>query len=407
MALFVAAMSCGRADEDAAKPPQEDSTVSTPPPREQVDPALVGTEWLLTSLGGEELVPKTEITLEIGEEIARGNSGCNLYGNDVDKMDDGSIVMPGGSDMTTIGCSGDKRRQESRYLTLFDEAEAYRVEDDLLEMMNGEGRTTLRFQKEVQWRSDPAKLVGTSWMLRSTDGQEPRDGSVPTVRFEADKKVFWYDGCQNFEGEYFVTENDISVPGYGIVDMDCLKPGAFEDPEGPCVVGCFGPEGDYRLRDGLLEIRTEAGESTSILEPLSEGEDPEQRGTPWELQYFEENGEKIPVVGEAPITVTFDRGTLRREGVVFGSAGCNDYRATYQYPTRHNTFERIVVADPVSTRRACPKSQRLAAQEQRFLTVIGDLGEYPSVSMDGHLELETRDGRKLIFSAPDSERSPA
>jgi hypothetical protein len=33
--------------------------------------------------------------------------------------------------------------------------------------------------------------------------------------------------------------------------------------------------------------------------------------------------------------------------------------------------------------------------------VVGDLGEYPSVSMEGRLTMETRDGRKLIFAAPD------
>ena len=396
--LALVAVSCGRADEDAAKPAPEESTVSAPPARAQVDPALVGTEWLLTSLDGDELLPKTEITLEIDKGEAGGSSGCNLYGGRVGKMADGTFVWPG-ADVTEIGCSGGILRQETRYLNLLDEVEAYRIEEDRLEMMNGEEQTRLVFQREVQWRSDPAKLVGTSWVLRSTDGREPQEGSVPTVRFETGKKVFWYDGCQNFEGQYIVTENDLTVPSFGVVGGDCMKPEAYGDSAGPCVVACFGPEGDYRLRDGLLEIRTEAGESTSILEPIAEGDEPKQRGTPWELGYFVENGEKIPVVGETPVTLTFDRGTLRREGKIFGSTGCNEYRAAYEYPT--NTFERIVVDDPVSTRRACPKSQRLAAQEQRFLAVIGDLGEHPSATMGGQLELETRDGRKLIFSAPE------
>ncbi len=53
-------------------------------------------------------------------------------------------------------------RQETTYLNLLDEVEAYRIEGSRLEMMNGEGETRLVFQQEVQWRSDPAKLVGTS-----------------------------------------------------------------------------------------------------------------------------------------------------------------------------------------------------------------------------------------------------
>ena len=364
--LALVAVSCGRADEDAAMLAPEESTVSASPPRAQVDPALVGTEWLLTSLDGDELLPETEITLEIGKREAGGSSGCNLYGGEVDKMAGGSFVWPGG-DMTQMGCSGEVLRQETRYLNLLGEVEAYRIEEDRLEMTNGEGETRLVFQQEVQWRSDPAKLVGTSWMLRSTDGRQPQEGSVPTVRFEADKKVFWYDGCQNFEGQYIVTENDLTVPDFGVVGGDCMKPEAYGDSAGPCVVGCFGPEGDYRLRDGLLEIRTEAGESTSILEPIAEGEEPKQKGTPWELRYFVEDGEKTPAVGEHPIA--------------------------------RNGPDRLILADPTVTKRMCAPGAA-ARDEERFLGILRDVSYYPAVMIDGRMTLDTEDGRKLVFSAP-------
>lgn len=238
-------------------------------------------------------------------------------------------------------------------------------------------------------------------MLRSTDGEEPREGSVPTVRFESDKEVSWYDGCQNFEGRrYFATENDLTVPDLGVVGGDCMKPGAYEDSDGTCVVACFGPEGDYRLRDGLLEIRSEAGETTTILEPIDKNEGLPQRGTPWELRAFAEDGDQTLVRG-VKITLTFDRGTLREVGTVFGSTGCNEYRADYEYPRVGNSLERIVVAAPVTTRRACAGPRYLTEQEERFLAVLGDLGEYPNISMDGRMTLETRDGRQLIFAAPE------
>ena len=396
--LALVAVSCGRADEDAAKPAPEESTVSASPSRAQVDPALVGTEWLLTSLDGDELLPKTEITLEIDKEGAGGSSGCNLYGGEVDKMADGSFVWPGAG-MTDIGCSGGVARQETRYQNLLDEVEAYRIEGDRLEMMNGDGQTRLVFEQEVQWRSDPAKLVGTSWVLRSTDGEEPLRGSVPTVRFDSEKALSWYDGCQNFEGRYSVTENDLTVPSYGVVGGSCMKPEAFEDLEGSCVVAFFGPEGDYRLRDGLLEIRTEAGESTSILEPIAEGEEPKQKGTPWELRYFVEDGEKTPAVGEPPITLTFDRGTLRDEGTMFGSTGCNDYRVAYEHPIARNGPDRLILADPTVTKRKCAPNAA-ARDEERFLGTLRDVSYYPAVMASGRMTLDTEDGRKLVFSAP-------
>ena len=168
-----------RATEDRFELRSESGEIAAfvPPAPAQVDPELVGTEWLLTSLRGEELLPKTEVTLEIGREVLGGNSGCNFYGSEVDKMDDESLVWSGGygggTDSTDIGCAPDVSRQEEEYQSTFSSAENYRVEGDSLEMVDDEGRTTLVFQQEVQWRSDPAKLVGTSWVLRSTDGRKP------------------------------------------------------------------------------------------------------------------------------------------------------------------------------------------------------------------------------------------
>lgn len=369
----------------------------------QVDPALVGTEWLLTSLKGEGLLPKTEVTLEIGKEVLGGNSGCNFYGSEVDKMDDGSLVPStgygGGTDSTEIGCASDILSQESEYQTAFGNAKNYRIEGDRLEMMNGDGRTTLVFRQEVQWRSDPAELVGTSWVLRSTDGREPLEGSVPTVRFESEKTVSWYDGCQNFEGRYSVTENDLTVPGFGVAGGYCMKPEAYGGLGGPCLVACFGPEGDYRLRDGLLEIRSEAGETTSILEPMAEGEEPKQEGTPWELRGFVEDGRTTPVSGDAEITLTFDRGTLRDEGSMFGSTGCNDYRVAYEHPIARNGPDRLILAAPTVTKLKCAPGAAAGA-EDRFLGILRDVSYYPAVMASGRMTLETEDGRKLVFSAP-------
>ncbi len=191
------------------------------PPPAQVDPALVGTEWLLSSLGGEGLVPGTEITLEIGADSVGGFSGCNEYGGAIDRMDGGTLTWSkdpnDGFASTMVGCAGPDMRQETAYQNAVSSAESYSVGGDRLMITGGEGGRTLVFLRKADWRSDPADLAGTSWVLRSTDGKVPPRGSVPTVEFESGKKVRWYDGCQNFSGMYTATENDLSVPNYGIV----------------------------------------------------------------------------------------------------------------------------------------------------------------------------------------------
>lgn len=399
MAILAVAVSCGSADEDAAEPATEGTTASAAPSRAQVDPALAGTEWLLMRLDGEELLPNTEITLEIGDEIISGGSTCIAYGGPVDKMECGTVVWSGARDIAPFGCAEDVRRQETRYANLLDLVEAYRIEGDRLELMDGEGGTRLIFEEKTRLDFDPTSLAGTRWALRSVDGEEPVEGSVPTVEFGQGREATWYDGCVEASGRYAVTDYELVFKQEGTVEGECMKPERLANPDEPCVRVCFYPSGNYRLRDELLEIRPDTEGTTAVLEPLAEGARPGRDGTPWELRSFVEDGKTTRVRGEGGITLRLDRGTLREEGTIFGSTGCNGYRAAYEYLRSHNTFERIIVADPVTTRRKCPGPPYLSEQEQRFLEVIGDLGEHPSTSRGGTMTLETTGGRGLIFTA--------
>ncbi len=401
MAILAVAVSCGGADKVASEPASEGNTVSAPPTRAQVDPALVGTEWLLVSLDGDELLSETDITLEIDEEIVSGSAGCNAYGGPVDKMTGGSIEWAGARDMSEMGCPEDVRRQETRYVNLLDGIEAYRIERDQLRLIDGGGETKLLFEEKTRLDFDPAALAGTRWVLRSVDGEEPVEGSVPTLEFGQGREATWYDGCVEGSGRYTVSGYELVFKQEGTVEGECMKPERLANPEEPCVQVCFYPSGNYRLRDGLLEIRSDTEVTTAILEPLAKGARLERDGLPWELRSFVEDGKATRVRGDDAITLTFDRGTLRDEGTISGTTGCNDYRATYEFPRAHNTFERIMVADPVATRRKCDGPPYLSEQEQRFLVVLGDLGEYPIVSRGGEMTLETRDGRRLIFVAPE------
>jgi hypothetical protein len=44
-------------------------------------------------------------------------------------------------------------------------------------------RTTAAFEEKTRLSFDPAVLVKTRWRLRSVDGAEPVEGSIPTVGF--------------------------------------------------------------------------------------------------------------------------------------------------------------------------------------------------------------------------------
>jgi heat shock protein HslJ len=369
-----------------------------------VDPALVGTEWFLTLLGGDEPLPQPRLTLEIGSEDVGGFSGCNWFGGAIDRMDDGKLVWSNcpsdGFASTLVGCPGpDLLRQEKAYQKAVLSTETYRLDGDRLELKNGQ--SMLVFSEKPQWRSDPDDLVSTSWVLHSTDGEKPPEGSVPTLEFGPGKKVRWYDDCQNFSGTYTATENDLALPDYDVVVAgDCMKPRAFGDHGGPCEADCFLPEGDYRLRDGSLEIRSETGTTTSILEPLAEKQEPAQKGTPWDLRAFVEGGKTTPVPGGVRITLIFDRGTLREEGTMFGSAGCNTYSVDYAYPVARNSLDHLELEKVAVTKKRCPYSPDVMDFEQRYLSFLEDVRSYPTLHSNGELRLQAPDRRVLVFSAP-------
>lgn len=84
---------------------------------------------------------------------------------------------------------------------------------------------------------------------------------------------------------------------------------------------------------------------------------------------------------------------------MFRTTGCNDYSVAYEHPIARNGPDRLNLSEPVVTKRGCPGSRGLL--EQRFLGILRDVTYYPAIFADGRMSLETADGRKLVFGAPD------
>ena len=95
---------------------------------------LVGTEWTLKSLNGQDLVKGTRITLDFDKDFVRGNSGCNSYGGKVTMRNGVMKVKAPGFETTLIGCPGAIGRQENDYLDTLANGSEYRLEDDRLEI---------------------------------------------------------------------------------------------------------------------------------------------------------------------------------------------------------------------------------------------------------------------------------
>jgi len=117
--------------------------------------ALAGTEWLLISLNGENLISGTSISLRFTEEFLEGTMTCNGYGGGPDSgkytaTEAGTLAMGSLFAVTVQLCSTPEgvMEQEAAYIEALLSAEEYRVVDNRLEINNGAGETMLIFARE-------------------------------------------------------------------------------------------------------------------------------------------------------------------------------------------------------------------------------------------------------------------
>lgn len=399
---MLAVAACGRTEEAVA--PKRTASAERPVNEEPsgVATRFVGTEWRLILLHDREPLGGTSITLEVDRDAGRvevgGTAGCNFYGLGHPTMS-GGVLESRGVESTEIGCPGDRGRQEIAYLGALGKAATYRLRGDTLEVQNPGGETTLVYEREPLPRSDPAELVGTRWLLRSVDGRLRPDAFPTTVSFGPEHKISGYDGCRHFTGRYYSNENDLTVPNYGYeVEEDCLKPGAYGDTGVPPVVDNVPLEGNYALREGRLEVRYDSG-AVSVYGPLREGVVVEEPGSAWVLEKFVERDRATSVLDGTRITLRFDRGTLRRTGMMSGSAGCNTYSADYEYINEFTSGTPTVTS---ITEKVCPAPAGAMEQERRYLSRLEVDTYWYALDIKGNLKLSTRDGeRKMKFVAPE------
>jgi len=230
---------------------------------------LDGTEWMLASLYGSDLVEGSNVTLNFGEGSVSGFAGCNGYGGGYTAVDDGTLMIPEIA-VTAQLCQppDDVMPQEDAYMQALGNAAAYRVTDGRLEIDNASGETTLVFAIKEEFAMDPRDLVGTEWELLSANGIPPVEGSVITIAFTEDE-ISGNAGCRGYRGAYMASGDDISFPELGMTEPECAGSEALILQEGEYTTSLEWAT-NYRLSEGQLEILTARGE-TLLFGPLRQG----------------------------------------------------------------------------------------------------------------------------------------
>lgn len=235
------------------------------PPGDQA--SLDGSEWILSKLMGDDLAPGTQITLGFAEGRAGGFAGCNAYG--------GAYLAGAGAlsisalEMTAQACVEPLgvMAQEAAYLGALQQAAAYRLTGNRLEIEDDAGRLLLVLARKVRAEMDPADLLRTEWQLVSLNGAGPVEGTSITLAFLDDSHATGIAGCRQYAATYEARGDEIRFLSQAMSGDDtCLTDEALYRQEGQYTDALTWAT-NYRLGEDRLEIDTARGELL-VFEPL-------------------------------------------------------------------------------------------------------------------------------------------
>ena len=230
---------------------------NTPEPTPTIQPAdLEGTLWKLDSFLNSQgeligVLPNTEITMEFTIDGIGGSAGCNHYFASYEINGNSLIIGQIGS--TLMACVPDVMEQEAGYLAALESVASFRVADDRLEMMNGDGATVLAFSA-----LEPTPLVGTNWSLTGYNNGKGGFASVLTgaeitAAFGDDGSLTGSAGCNNYSASYEVEGENLSVGPTRTTRMMCAEPEGIMDQENAYLAA---PErvATFRIKGTTLEL---------------------------------------------------------------------------------------------------------------------------------------------------------
>ena len=360
-----------------------------------VDPALIDTEWLLTSLTGDSLLVGSRITLNLGGEGFEGYAGCNSYGGEYEAAD-GGILLSSDISHTELDCLSTEgiMEQEMAYIQALRSSATYRLTDSRLEIADASGETILVFAPKDEFATDPSALLRTVWQRVSMAGESLDEGSTFTLAFYSEYILGGHVGCRDYLAAYQATGDDLTLLFELMLDAGCRVEDADLEQEAQ-FMGVLAPKADLRLGEGKLEIHGERG-GVLVFEPLPEEATLDLEGLAWSLlafvgpNPFAEELEPWPIPNGLPLGTTIDltfQGSTAR-----GSAGCNHYGAAYSSVDSSLSFKAITV-----TEMACLDPAGVMEQEAHYLELLAAVTSYHIYG--DRLWLETDDGRALVFRA--------
>ena len=234
---------------------------------------------------------------------------------------------------------------------------------------------------------DKSALEGATWRLTQVvhaDGQlRAVPNSVEATASFANGSVSGSGGCNRYTASYTVAAGKLTIGKAASTMMACPEPQtAVEQP----FMAALAATRAYQIEDGQLSLLDAGGQKIATFkawQPVA------LKGITWRATVYNNGrGAAVSLINGSEITATF--GT---DGVLSGSAGCNQYRAAYV-----TEGSSITIQAPAATRKACPRPDGVMRQESEYLKALTTAATY---AIQGRqLELRTaEDALVALFQA--------
>jgi heat shock protein HslJ len=226
-------------------------------------------------------------------------------------------------------------------------------------------------QPKEQPVSGTNTLDGTSWMLVTLNGQAALKDTPVTLNFAAGKAA-GSDGCNSYTGSYTADGTNIKFDQMASTMMACADPIMNQ---ATAYMQALAKAATYKANAKQLTLFDAGGKELAVFNAQSN----DLAGTSWIVTGYN-NGKQAVVSVAIGTELTANFGT---DGKLSGSAGCNNYTASYQ-----TDGKKIAIGPAASTQKAC--EQAVMDQEQQYLAALSTAATY---RIDGtKLELRTADG---------------
>lgn len=221
-------------------------------------------------------------------------------------------------------------------------------------------------------------LDGTAWVLSALPGHTLVADTTITLQFDAGR-ASGTDGCNRYSRPYSVKDGTLDFgPGGASTQMACPPEVMQRAAE---YTSRLGAARSYRVEAGQLQLLGPDGNLLAALVPQPQG----LAGTSWRVTGYN-NGRQAVVSVLAGTTPTM---AFSPDGRVSGSAGCNNYSATYTF-----AGESLGFGPAATTRKMCAEPERVMEQEQQFLKALETVA---SARQEGdRLELRSADGALAV-----------